>query len=312
MPAGPGKPHKGVNDGWIQPGKGSIVEAKNGVYVMPVGMTFLLKALGDAPQAPLAGEWFRRFLGRMASQAGISEEVLVTRPAPFTISSLMPADGSRPAGAAHPEQGQPTTEVRSGDRFRLRFTWLADSSLKALLDWVQSLREQPVRVETGRGPLLVEGALVSPALAQRWNRWVSYEQLHTEASDSLRFVTLKFCSPTALQRSGLPYPLPDPCGIFLGYSEIWNTFSGIPLARGLWQAIEERLVLIDFRLRRSPLSDRKDSLPGFIGSATFRLDGRHPESVIKGLNVMADFAFFCGTGIGTDRGMGLTRRILKY
>jgi hypothetical protein len=40
------------------------------------------------------------------------------------------------------------------------------------------------------------------------------------------------------------------------------------------------------------------------------LQGRHPESVLKGLNVLADYAFFSGTGIGTERGMGLTRRIL--
>ena len=51
-------------------------------------------------------------------------------------------------------------------------------------------------------------------------------------------------------------------------------------------------------------------MPGFIGSATFRLAGRHPESILKGLNALADYAFYCGTGIGTEHGMGLTRRIL--
>jgi CheY-like chemotaxis protein len=63
--------------------------------------------------------------------------------------------------------------------------------------------------------MLLEDALVSPMLTQRWNRWVPYDRLYEEASDCLRFVTLKFYSPTTLERSGFPYPLPDPCGIFL-------------------------------------------------------------------------------------------------
>jgi CRISPR/Cas system endoribonuclease Cas6 (RAMP superfamily) len=74
--------------------------------------------------------------------------------------------------------------------------------------------------------------------------------------------------------------------------------------------IEGHLLLVDFRIQRRLCEDERGPLPGFIGSATFRLEGRHPESVLKGLNVLADYAFFCGTGIGTDRGMGLTRRIL--
>jgi CRISPR-associated endoribonuclease Cas6 len=179
-----------------------------------------------------------------------------------------------------------------------------------MLDWVKILRAEPVRVETRGGPLLLEDALASNILAQRWNRWVPYGQLYDEASDSLRLFTLKFYSPTALKRSGLTYPLPDPCGIFLGYEEVWEAFSGIPLAPGLRKAIEEDLLLVDFRLRRGLFGEGRGSVPGFVGSASYRLQGRHPESVLKGLNVLADYAFFCGTGIGTEKGMGLTRRVL--
>jgi CRISPR-associated endoribonuclease Cas6 len=134
--------------------------------------------------------------------------------------------------------------------------------------------------------------------------------LYEEATDGQRQVTLKFYSPTALQRSTHPYPLPDPSGIFHGYLGIWSTFSGVSLGPGLGQAIKEDLLLVDFRLRKCLFADGRNSMPGFIGSATFRLEGRHPESILKGLNALADYALFCGTGIGTDKGMGLTRRIL--
>ncbi len=268
---------------------------------MPVGMTFFLKALGDAPPAPFDREWTDRLLGEMASRTGVPEEALQKRPAPFAISSPLPAEGHRPGGEANPDEG---------GRFRLRLSWLVDADLKGLLDWARSLRVEPVRVETNCGQMLLEDAMVSPTLTQRWNRWVPYGRLYEEASDCLRLVTLKFYSPTTLERSGLPYPLPDPCGIFLGYSRIWDAFSGIALAPGLREAIEEHLLLVDFRIQRRLSAAEKGAVPGFVGSAKFRLAGRHPESILKGLNALADYAFFCGTGIGTDVGMGLTRRIL--
>jgi len=277
---------------------------------MPVGMTFSLRALGDLLPVPFDGEWIDGFLSKVVSQAGMLEEDLRKRPAPFAISSPMPVDGSRSAGGANPDQRWHSLRVPEGGRFRLRLSWLADADLQGLLDWVKILRVEPVRMETRGGPLLVEDALASNILTQRWNRWVPYGQLYDEASDSLRLLTLKFYSPTALKRSGLTYPLPDPCGIFLGYEEVWEAFSGIPLAPGLRQAIEEDLLLVDFRLRRGLFAEGQGSVPGFVGSASYRLQGRHPESVLKGLNVLADYAFFCGTGIGTEKGMGLTRRIL--
>jgi len=268
---------------------------------MPLGMTFLLKALGGAPPTPFDREWTDRLLAEMAFRTGVPEEALQKRPAPYAISSPLPAEGHRPGGEANADEG---------GRFRLRLSWLADADLKGLLDWAGSLRVDPVRVETNCGQILLEDAMVSPTLAQRWNRWVPYDLLYEEAYDCLRVVTLKFYSPTTLERSGLPYPLPDPCGVFLGYSKMWDAFSGVALAPGLREAIEEHLLLVDFRIQRRLAEAEKGTVPGFVGSAKFRLAGRHPESILKGLNALADYAFFCGTGIGTDVGMGLTRRIL--
>jgi CRISPR-associated endoribonuclease Cas6 len=269
---------------------------------MPMGMTFFMKALGDAPPTRFDREWTDRLLGEMAFRAGVPEEALQKRPAPFAISSPLPAEGHRPGGEADPD------EV---GRFRLRLSWLVDADLEGLLDWARSLRGDPVRVETNCGQMLFEDAQVSPTLTERWNRWVPYDRLYEEASDCLRVVTLKFYSPTTLERSGLPYPLPDPCGMFRGYSRTWDAFSGIALASGLREAIEKHLLLVDFRIQRRRSEVEQGPVPAFIGSATFRLAGRHPESVLKGLNALADYAFFCGTGIGTEHGMGLTRRILE-
>jgi CRISPR-associated endoribonuclease Cas6 len=121
---------------------------------------------------------------------------------------------------------------------------------------------------------------------------------------------LKFCTPTLLLREGVPFPLPDPIVIFRQYLDLWNRFSGIPLDGALPSVLRESLLLKDFRLRARPVEDRNQPATYFSGSATFRLRGRHPETVLKGFNTLADFAFFCGTGAETDRGRGMTRRIL--
>lgn len=269
---------------------------------MPVGMTFFLKTKGGEPPVPLDRRLASRLVGEVASQAGVDEGALQKRPAPFAISSLLPVEADRPEGE---------TRRTEGGRFRVRLSWLADRDTKGLLDWAGSLRDDPMCVETSGGPILLEEAMVSSTLTQRWNRWVTYGRLYEEASDCQRLATLKFYSPTTLERSGLPYPLPDPCAMFHGYARIWDSFSGIVLAPGLLEAIEEHLILDDFRIQRRRSEAEQGPVPGFIGSATFRLAGRHPESMLKGLNVLADYAFFCGTGIGTDHGMGLTRRILQ-
>ncbi len=257
---------------------------------MPIGMTLFMRALGDGPPVTLDQAWTAGLLSELVSRAGVAGKTLQKRPAPFTLSPLPPAGGGR---------------------FRLRLTWLADADRKRLLGWAGSLRDEPLRVEADTGLLLVEDAMASPALTRRWNRWVPYERLYEEASDSLRRMTLKYYTPTTLQRFGRPYPLPDPCGVFLEYLRIWDIYSGVALSPSLRETIEGYLLLADFRIQRRTAAGARGGLPGFVGSATFRLEGRHPESVIKGLNVLADYAFFCGTGIGTDRGLGLTRRILE-
>lgn len=265
---------------------------------MPMGMTLSLRTRGPVPGLPFARDFLDGLLGELASRAGIPAGELRSRPPPFSVSSLMPAEGGRTAGAA----------CRT-EKFRLRLGWLADADLKGLVDWARALRAHPVEVGTNGAPVIIEDAIVSSTLIHRWNRCVPYERMYEEASDCHRLVTLKFCSATVLERSGHPYPLPDPRRVFLGYARLWDRFSGVPLSPGLREALDRQLLLVDFRIRRRNTGTGTGSLPGFVGSATFRLEGRHPERTLRGLNVLADYAFFCGTGIGTEKGLGLTRRI---
>ncbi len=276
---------------------------------MPLSMTFLLKALEDIPERRWPEKLSKALFGSIIKAVGIPSWSLGNGPSPFTISPIMPAEGKGVFKSDNREQRLNTAGIMKGERFHLRITCLDDQCLEAFIAWPPSLILHPLSVTAEDMAVLIEGAQLSPVLTDKWNGSVCYRKLYTEASDSLRNIILKFYSSTALRREGVSYPLPDPFQIFSGYFELWEVFSGLPLDVGLRPALKEELALVDFRLRKRSFMLEKEAIAGFVGSATFRLQGRHPESVLKGLNVLADYSFFCGTGLGTEKGMGMTRRI---
>ncbi|MEW6440246.1 MAG: CRISPR system precrRNA processing endoribonuclease RAMP protein Cas6 [bacterium] len=294
---------------------------------MPLRLTLYLdpdSAAGEDPasaarQAPAGvgrASPGRTFLCALAEAAGVDEASLLATPRPFTLSPLLASGGDgrdaapEAAAARGAAEGAEDAACAPAARFRLGVSWLADPALPRLLHWCQGLSRASLSLEVRGGRFLVRGAAVSSSPVDPWTRLTTYARLFAEASDSGRSLTLKFCSPTLLERAGAPYPLPDPTTLFTGYLESWNAFSGIPLCPRLPGALAECLRIIHYRIRALPLpGGQSEPTPGFRGSASFRLEGRHAESTIKGLNVLADFSLYCGTGVGTDQGMGMTRRI---
>jgi len=278
---------------------------------MPLRVTFFLEPLGGSTPGFSWIEVFRTLLSRLVRVAGIPQEVVLSQPRPFTFSPLLTAaevPASRKRTRDRPTNRRPR---EASDPFRLGMSWLLDSHVNALLKSIHSLREEALPTETNGRMLRIRGAATAPTAGDEWSRWIPYDRIFEEASSSLRTIVLRFCSPTLLHRSGVPYPLPDPAIIFRDYLERWNAFSALPLSVHLQSVLQDDLRLADFRIRRRPLPEGQAEAVGFGGSAIFRLAGRHPESVLKELNALADYALFCGTGTGTDHGMGLTRRVLR-
>jgi CRISPR-associated endoribonuclease Cas6 len=277
---------------------------------MPLAMTCRVRSLTEIPPEPIPERLFKGFLSHLLGTAGISDECFQQTRYPFTVSRPMTVERGRPREGANPDRARKRPCTAKGARFLLRVTWLDDSQLAAFHNWVSSLPARLGRLEAD-SPFLVEDAWISTTAAEVWSRSIPYPRLYEEASDSVRDLTLKFCSPTVLLRQGIHHPLPDPCPIFLGYLSLWDTYSGIGLPEGLRQAIERGLAVVNYRLRRVQTTLGRGPVPGFVGSATFRTEGRWPESMLKGLNTLADYSFFCGTGMGTGMGLGMTRRIWR-
>jgi len=282
---------------------------------MPLRVVFSAESpSGCSPPSPeITLALAAALLNQCARAADVSEDVLHSAPRRFTLGLFL-TQPQRGPSIGHPEiltdPFLPGTKQAQGTPLRLAISWLCETEALRLLGWVRTLHHSPLSVTTGSLCFRVAPVLRDRERDQE-EAWVSYSAILRDASPSLRQVTLKFCTPTLLCRDGRPYPLPDPVLLFRGYLDLWNAFSGLPLSPDLGTAIDRDLQLTDFRLRRRSFGIPPGGQAAFGGSATFSLQGRHPESVLKGLNSLADFVEFCGTGTGTDRGMGLTRRVRR-
>lgn len=285
-----------------------------GRLFMPLRLMFVLE--DPVPCGPMGPERIlalaSALLNRCARAACVSEKVLQSVPKRYTLNWFTAETPRR-----HPmgPEGEPFTSASPGRPapaagLRVAVTWLCDPEAIKLLEWTRSLSGHPLSLESGSARFTV--APVSDDRGIHFEgAWAPYSKILLDASPTRREVTLKFCTPTLLSRDALAYPLPDPGLVFRAYLDLWNVFSGLPLSSDLSLAIESELELKDFRLRRRSFGVPPGRQAAFGGSATFGLRGRHPESVLKGFNALADFAEFCGTGTGTELGMGLTRQIQK-
>jgi len=72
----------------------------------------------------------------------------------------------------------------------------------------------------------------------------------------------------------------------------------------------ERLRVVEVSLRQEPARFGRFQVPGQVGHVIWRCqDGT--ESLIRQINALADYAFFCGTGVKTAMGMGQTVRLTR-
>lgn len=56
------------------------------------------------------------------------------------------------------------------------------------------------------------------------------------------------------------------------------------------------------------IKTKKVNLVGFTGHITYQIAHKAPDDLVLQMNLLADYAFFCGTGRKTTVGMGQTIR----
>ena len=195
----------------------------------------------------------------------------------------------RLGGRFAPEVVKPYTlsaaHKTQGDFCRIRFTELVEHSLSPIID-----------------ELLTSGQALPVSRADNDVRGTSYEHLLQDADRFQRTAILQFSSPTIIDFGGYSVPFPVLPLMLSSYLHLWNAFARleIPRAAELLRHIKMR----DFKCS----CVRSTHGPGFQGWVTMEMDKGRSEEEIRAFNVLIDFAFYCGTGLHTEEGLGQTGR----
>ncbi len=229
----------------------------------------------------------------------LAEELHAPRGAkPFTVSALFSWE--------KPHLVQP--EVREGERYWIRFTSVEADLSRLLAEEV--LPNLPPVVELGPGRFRVETPLTEGE-GHAWARTTTAEALVEEwfsASKVGRRFTLEFASPTACRRIHRNVVVPWPEGIFRGYLAAWNRYCAPAFDRDLLDLVEADVAITKYELRTAVVQIGPAREIGCVGRCGYTIF-RRERALWRMVNLLADFALFCGTGYKTTMGMGQTRRI---
>ncbi len=201
-------------------------------------------------------------------------------PRPFTVSPLYRING------------QPT----------LHFTLLDDALWPALS---QGISLTPTVEVIGR-PLTLPAD--GPQVQHR-----SYADLVAEAGTDTR-VQLRFLSPTSFRSREMHVPLPDPSLVFQSWLNRWNEFAPgeLRINVALLDIVAAHVAVGRYDLRTEMVDlGRNRKVIGFVGGVQYNVirAGKIGNEWLRKLNLLADYASFCGTGHKTAQGMGQTRRL---
>ncbi|HME44745.1 MAG TPA: CRISPR system precrRNA processing endoribonuclease RAMP protein Cas6 [Syntrophorhabdales bacterium] len=168
---------------------------------------------------------------------------------------------------------------------RVRITELVPYSLAPILDEV-----------------IASGQALPVSTADKDVCGTSYEDLMQNADRFRRTVLLQFSSPTIISLGGYTVSFPVLPLMLSHYIHVWNSLAGFKITRA--PELLEHVKLAYFKVS----CVQSEHGAGFQGWVTLEMEKGRAEEEIQTFNALTDFAFYCGTGLHTDEGLGQTRR----
>ncbi|PIE35701.1 CRISPR-associated endoribonuclease Cas6 [candidate division KSB3 bacterium] len=237
-----------------------------------------------------------------AAAARLHEE---NRYRPYTLSPL--GLGDRPQhflGFCPPRE----PVLKAGTACHLRITLLEDE-LFPLFGRCFAESSEP-SFQLGPTRFVLTGVLTQAQRGIEWTRCLSYADLHTHASRTSRKISLQFLTPTSFRRGKVDFLLPDPRLVFRSYRVRLEEMNGtVRFPADFDEQVEFYTGISNLkRLETAIIKTKKVKLIGFTGRITYMIDKQAPPDLVYQMNLLADYAFFCGTGRKTTVGMGQTVR----
>lgn len=247
---------------------------------------------------------------------------------PYTLSPLGLGDFSTTIpderGGSAPGQGGPRRRgggfqgfrisarqrLQPGRAYSVRITLLEDELFPTFSRYFLT-RAEPT-FQLGSVEFQVTNVLVSSDHGSPWSRYISYPELITRAVNKTRQrrIGLRFLSPTSFRSGDVDLPLPLPRLVFQSYLRHFRACYPVEFLPDFVEQVEHYTGIgrIDW-MRTETIKTKQVILSGFTGDAWFHVDRKAPPELLWQMHLLADFAFFCGTGRKTTVGMGQTMRI---
>lgn len=213
---------------------------------------------------------------------------------PWTISSLSgPLERDVPHLAAVP-----------GNTYTVRITCLVPElidALAAVFNPGTPLGQEPLELESIYFDVLHQRC--------RLESLTRYASLLSRAKPRRR-IRLAFQSPTGFRSNRQDNAVPSPRRCLEGYLRKWNAFAGVPLPVGVGDLlgyVEEHIKVVDSKLRPTQVSFGGFYEKGVVGEVRWEADGG-PPALLRLVNALVDYAYYCGTGVKAAQGMGQTVR----
>jgi len=146
----------------------------------------------------------------------------------------------------------------------------------------------------------------------QWSQYLSYADLINHAPQTNRRIVLRFLTPTSFRRGNMDFLLPDPRLVFRSYRKRFEEFYSVAFLADFEEQVEYHTGISNLkRLQTEIIKTKRIPLLGFTGRVTYEIDRKASPDLIFQMNLLAEYAFFCGTGRKTTMGMGQTVVVRK-
>ena len=279
---------------------------------MPISTVIYLIPPEDVTLRPTMGHHAHAaFLSllQIGNPKKVEEVHAASRQKPFTVSPLI----------GKGERRGDFLRIRAGTECRLRYTFLDDALFvhfgSAFL--TQSLPS----LRLGGATFQLSRMVASGAETNDWSGTKSYEELIDAARTDTR-LRVRFHSPTAFrelsprgQKTRNQAHI-DLVRCYQSWGNKWNAFAPMQIDKQrLLDFVADHAGLTAVESRSRMLDFGKHKEIGFVGSCAYQFfvehesDNEEEFEMLRLANLLADFAFYCGTGYKTTMGMGQTRRV---
>jgi CRISPR-associated endoribonuclease Cas6 len=159
----------------------------------------------------------------------------------------------------------------------------------------------------GGAEFAITDVLYSSDNGNAWGCYLSYPALIDRAFQQRRKLKLRFLTPTSFSQGKTDLPLPLPRLVFRSYMKRFEQFYQVAFLSDFEELVDYYVGIANLKqIRTAVIKTKHVSLIGFTGDVVFMIHPQTPPDLTFQLNLLAEYAFFCGTGKKTVLGMGQT------